>query len=252
MKTPSETNRCPDFRVGDLVCVKHGVADVDYPDIPMGGWVGTISKVEGDSCLVRWSIETLEKVHPVYCKRCERDGSDFRQYWVNVTELKPAPVEPLEMEQPTAIITRPLSPDSQQDRICMAFGLTSDDPLPCDSDAAELIYFYYLKRNLTFPFPARCFDPIQSRKRKVTVTGMCDALPLDEGFGVVCEVLDGGEKGRMPLSELEVEPGDPNHQMVGDYIAWFVHSPEADEEEEDDENWEKIWKRKMASLRRRK
>ena len=31
----------------------------------------------------------------------------------------------------------------------------------------------------------------------------------------------------MPLSELEVEPDDPNSQLVNDYIRWFVFSPEA-------------------------
>ena len=103
----------PTFKVGDLVRVKHGVADVDYPDIPMGGWVGRISKTGSDSFLVRWDVETLENVHPVYRKRCERDGIDIEEYWVNVADLEPAPLEPLNMEQPTAIITRPLSVDSQ-------------------------------------------------------------------------------------------------------------------------------------------
>ena len=99
-----EMKPSPNFQVGDLVRVKHGVTDVDYPDIPMGGWVGRISKIEG-MCLIRWSIETLENVHPVYRKRCERDRGDIEEYWVNADDLEPAPVEPLNMEQPTAIIT---------------------------------------------------------------------------------------------------------------------------------------------------
>jgi hypothetical protein len=233
----SEMKRSPNFHVGDLVRVKHGVADVDYPDIPMGGWVGRISKVEKGTYLIRWSIETLENVHPVYRKRCERDGVNIEEYWVSVDNLEPAPIEPLNMEQPTAIITRPLSVDNQGDRICMAYGLTSDDPLPYDSKATELSYFNYLKTNLTFPFPAQFFDPIKDRKREVTVTGMCDDFPLDEGFGVMCEVLDGGEKGQMPLSELEVESGNPNHQMVDDYITWFVNVPEAGVDDDLDGDW---------------
>ena len=103
----------PMFKVGDRVRVKHGVADVDYPDIPMGGWVGRISKTGSDSYLIRWGVETLENVHPVYRKRCERDGIDIEEYWVNVDDLELAPIEPLNMEQPTAIITEPLSVDSQ-------------------------------------------------------------------------------------------------------------------------------------------
>ena len=131
----------------------------------------------------------------------------IRKYWVRTDDLEPAPVEAVEVEQPTAIITRPLSADNQEDRISMVFGLTSDDPLPDDSEATEMIYFNYLKTHLTFPFPARFFDPIKSCKHEVTVLGMCDDFPLEDGFGAVCDVLAEGEKEQMPLSELEVEPG---------------------------------------------
>ncbi len=105
----------PTFKVGDLVRVKHGVADVDYPDIPMGGWVGRISRIGSYSYRIRWSVETLENVHPVYRQRCEQDGIDIEEYWVNATDLELAPLEPLNMEQPTAIITDSLSADSQVD-----------------------------------------------------------------------------------------------------------------------------------------
>ena len=190
-----ELKPIPKFRVGDLVRVKHGVTDIDYPDIPMGGWVGRISQIEG-MCLVCWTEETLENVPLVYRKRCERDGIDIEEYWVAADDLEPAPIEPLNMEQPTAISTRPLSVDNQDDRICMAFGLTSDDPLPYDSKATELTYFNYLKTNLTFPFPARFTDHAKGRKREVAVTGMCDDFPLDEGFGVMCEVWTEVRRGR--------------------------------------------------------
>jgi hypothetical protein len=86
------------FYVGDLVRVKHGVTDVDYPDIPMGGWVGRISKTGNGTHLVRWTVETLENVHPVYRKRCERDEADYRKYWVGEDDLELAvPNEPLDM-----------------------------------------------------------------------------------------------------------------------------------------------------------
>jgi hypothetical protein len=95
-----------------------------------------------------------------------------------------------------------------------------------------------MKASLAFPFPAQFTDPAKGRKREVTVTGMCEDFPLDEGFGVMCEVLDGGEKGQMPLSELEMEPGNPNYQMVDDYITWFVNAPEADVDDDLDDDWD--------------
>jgi uncharacterized protein YodC (DUF2158 family) len=231
------------FKVGDKVRVKHGVKDVDFPDIPLGGWAGTISDIDIDGMYrISWSKETLEKSHPIYRKRCERDGTVWEASWMAEYDLEPYPGGPLCMEQPTNIITPPLSADAQEDRNRMVFGLTSDDPLPYDNKATELTYFNYLKANLTFPFAARFTEHVTGRNREVTVTGMCDDFPIAEGFGVVCEVLDGGEKGEMPLSELEVEPGSLNYQTVDDYITWFVNVPEAeadgDLDEDRDEEYE--------------
>ena len=57
------------FRVGDKVRVKHGVMDTEYPDMPMGGWAGTISEVhKGGMYTIRWSQETLANIHPVVQK----------------------------------------------------------------------------------------------------------------------------------------------------------------------------------------
>ena len=73
---------------------------------------------------------------------------------------------------------------------------------------------------------------------------MCDDFPIDDGFGVMCEVLEGGEKGQMPLSELKVEPDNPNYQIVDDYVTWFVNAPQAGMDDDlggdlddEDEDW---------------
>jgi hypothetical protein len=53
----------PKFKVGDRVRVRHGVKDVDYPDMPMGGWAGSVIEVSGaDTFTIRWNKETLEAI----------------------------------------------------------------------------------------------------------------------------------------------------------------------------------------------
>lgn len=79
------------FTTGDTVRAKSGVADPDYPDTPIGGWAGRIAEVEpGDppTCLVRWSRQTLNAMHPIYRNRCERDGLDIEEMWIAEDDLE--------------------------------------------------------------------------------------------------------------------------------------------------------------------
>jgi hypothetical protein len=73
----------PRFKVGDKVRVKHGVRDPDFSDIPLGGWAGTVKEVEQTkgqtTYLIAWNRATLRGMHPVYKKRCERDGLELKE-----------------------------------------------------------------------------------------------------------------------------------------------------------------------------
>ena len=89
------------FKVGDKVRVKHGVRDTDYPDMPLGGWAGTITEADKTGTYtVRWSKETLAKIHPVVKKRSEKDGTVLEEYWLRDYDLEPDPGGPLDIEQP--------------------------------------------------------------------------------------------------------------------------------------------------------
>ena len=98
------------FKVGDRVRVKYGIRDTEYPDMPLGGWAGTISEVHENSMYtVRWSGETLAAIHPVFKKRCERDDMELEEYWLGEDDLEPDGGGPLDIEHPTEIKTKPLS-----------------------------------------------------------------------------------------------------------------------------------------------
>ena len=77
------------------------------------------------------------------------------------------------MEQPTNLITRPLSMDEAHDRVRVIFGLTSDDALPKANEHTQQQFFDYLNAHLTFPFkaeywPTSAIGPKESGK--VTAT----------------------------------------------------------------------------------
>ena len=215
------------FSVGDRVRVKHGVTDVDYPDMPLGGWAGTITEVAGsDTFTIQWDKETLDTIHPVFKQRCEIDGLDPEEYVLTGDDLEPDTGGPLEIEQPTKITTKPLSPKDQDDRIRMVLGLTSNDPLP-DVDSKTLERYYrHLLEHISFPFDAEYTSetgPFSSRTIQVKVTGLGDSDEpmIDDMYGIICRAKHERRSIDLPLDELEVKRNKPNRQLVEDYSYWL-------------------------------
>jgi len=220
-KEPAAPHR---FAIGDKVRVKHSVKDVDYPDIPLGGWAGTISEADKHgNYTVQWSKETLAKIHPVVKKRCEKDGLVLEECGLAENELEPNPGGPLNIVQPTKITTKPLSPKDEDDRVRMIFGLTSNDPLPEVDDGTLDTYRQYLAANLTFPIEAEA-GAEYGHPEKVNVIGLGDPDEepmIDEDNGILCEARLEGQVVTLPLAEVEVVKGRANRQLVEDYCSWY-------------------------------
>jgi hypothetical protein len=218
----------PRYAAGDRVRVKHGVTDADYPDMPIGGWAGSISEVQKSGmCMVVWSQETLDAIHPVFRQRCEKDGVELERYWLGQDDLEPDGGGPLDIEQPEEISAEPLSHKDQDDRIRVVFGLDSNDPLPEADEEMLEIYQEYLADSLSFPFEAEHTPEsghLFRHSRIVKVIGLDDADDepmIDDMHGILCEARHQRRVLVVPLSELEVEKGKPNRQLVKDYCYWF-------------------------------
>ena len=219
----------PKFTTGDLVRVKPGTTDPDYPDLPMGGWSGTVVRV--NRCTpptydIKLDQTTLDRIHPVYRKRCERDGLDFQIIGMGESDLEPDHGQPVPIEQPVQIVSRPLSAKDQDDRVRIALGLTSDDPLPDVDESTLLEYYRYLSTHLKFPFDAtycRESGPLADRDQAITVQGLLDPeeFDCDEFYGLFCRARLGRQRLELPLGEIEADEGSVNGQFVGDYSYWF-------------------------------
>jgi hypothetical protein len=221
----------PRFKVGDKVRVKPGVSDPDYPDMPLGGLSGTITEIiehEGQiNCVFELDERTLAHIHPIYQQRCEIDGLDYGSMGLSQEEIEPDDGTPVPIEQPTAIVPRPLSPDDEDDRVRMAFGLTHDDPLPDVTYETLLAYHRYLAAHLMFPIYANFWEesgPFSSKKVTATITGLADPQEggIDEGYGLagLARTPD-GEAIEFPLDDIELGKKDPNRRLLDDYSYWF-------------------------------
>ena len=223
-KQKSKTPSAAAYKIGEKVRVRHGVKDYDYPDMPLGGWTGTIAKVHDDGMYtVRWSKETLASIHSVFKKRCEKDGLEFDQYFIGADDLEPDRGGPLEIEQPRKISTKPLSPKNQDDRLRLIFGLTSNDPLYDVDDETLAAYHAHLSKNLVFPFTAE-HGAEYGHPERVQVIGLGEPMDepmIDETYGILCDARFEGQMLTLPLGELDGVKGKPNRQLIEDYCYWF-------------------------------
>ena len=226
------------FAKGDLVRVKPGSVHDLYPDIPLGGWVGKVKRIGWLTPIgyaVHWTKPTLDQAHAVYAKRCRRDDMQPHKCWLEEDQLEAAAGEtPAAMEQPTSIVTLPLSTDDPEDRIRMVFGLAADDGLPKTDGQTQRHFFDYLKAHLSFPFKADYWTASAlgpSKSRKVAVLGFADP-PLDRKEGIVCEARREKDEFQVPLAGLQVEEDDPNSQYVEDYTCWLWEVQDCEEEDD--------------------
>ena len=87
------------FAVGSMVRVKKGVTAPGCPKVPLGGWVGTVSQISGSTCLIKWSMATLEAIPIVYRELCQEAGVDIDAMWLQDAVLEGDPGEPLCIEE---------------------------------------------------------------------------------------------------------------------------------------------------------
>lgn len=228
-KSAGQGNKAPQavrFAVSTQVRVKPGTSDPDFSDIPLGGWVGTIKEVDQRSAppayLIEWNRYTLDHMHPVYRKRCERDGLELERMWLGEDDLEKDSGGPVVIEQPRKIVTRPLNPRDEDDRVRIALGLTSDDPLPDVDDDTLRAYHRYLAAHLTFPFEVK-WEPEYGPRPTIKITGLGDLEDAcaDEMYGLLCEARNEGRLVEVPLAECEAKKRSPNGQLLKDYAYWF-------------------------------
>jgi hypothetical protein len=219
------------FAVGSRVRVKAGTTDPDFPGIPLGGWTGKVREIRQEppatDYLVGWDRYTLNSVHPVYRSRCERKDLDPESMWLVEDELEPDGGEPARIEQPTAIVPLPLSPDDERDRIRAALGLKSgDDPIPPVDLESLRRYHHFLVAHLSFPVRGKlgsAIGPHRDTVSPISVIGLIDAGDYcpDEASGLICQAVQKGRRIEYPLANVLVDADDPNRQIVDDYLLWF-------------------------------
>ncbi len=219
----------PRFKIGDKVRVKYCVTDPLFPDLPLGGWSGSVTetiKEDGQiDCVFKLDDRTLASIHPIYRKRCDRDGLDFEIMSLDQEKLKLDDGALVSIEQSTRIKTPPLSMDDQDDRVRMVFGLTHDDPIPVVSPETLMTYYRYLAANLKFPLFSFIWAKSGSfSRKKVMVPIYRLEPPVEDEFDAEAGLYGIGvhqdEEIEFPLEVIDLKKQDPNFRLIDDYTYW--------------------------------
>jgi hypothetical protein len=213
-----------EFSIGDQVRVQYGTVDPNYPDLPVGGWAGTIVAIDEDLvCEILLNPATLNQIHPIYRKRCQRDDLRIEILDMDQEDLEPDFGEGLPIEKPTDIQTKPLDLSDYQDRIRAALGLTTDDAVPVVEQATLHTYGEYLQAHFAFPFPATFAGNADHLRagRTISAIGLANPTYVEPEYGLICKVSDDQQVWEMPLGLLEISTNDPNLQLLEDYRHWF-------------------------------
>ena len=165
-------------------------------------------------------------MHPIYRKRCERDGLGLEEMRLREDELEADAGGPVILEQPTRIVTPPLSMKDEDDRIRAVFGLTRDDLPPAVNDDSLRTYYKYLATKLKFPFAAtwtRESGPkdVTEKVTVIALSGSEDDPWIDDMCGILCKAKMVRGEGDFTLGETKKVKGEPNKQLVEDYASWF-------------------------------
>lgn len=218
------------FEVGESVAVKPGLHDPDFGD-DMSGWQGRVIEIEEHPpeppiVTVQWDSLTLRNMPRISIERAEKEGLDWSEMNLYVTELEKAPSR--DSLEDVVVATRDIAShvgwlhlDEEGERIQTVL----DGINPQDEYACLEAWFKHLEETLTFPFEAELteFD-FYGPVRAGDIVRVIALNEVFEDYGILVDVKKGRETYQLPLADLEVtDYNTPQCQLVKDYAVWFAN-----------------------------
>ena len=223
------------LRRGDVVHVKPGSPHPVYADLPMGGWSGTIERIQKQKhghlrrCWVRFFNSTTGRLHPVYEDRERRDNGDCVLWdnWVPEHLLELGEVSSETIEQPRL---PPWAEKAGDRQVRALFGLGPDDRYPDCAPQTWQIWHRFLLEHI--PLPRLLAEDVDEdddfygERLLLERLLLPDDLPADypddeERHGVYGEIVSEGETFVLPLDEVMLPEEDPCDNLLRDYAHWF-------------------------------
>jgi hypothetical protein len=228
----SETPRLRRFKRGDVVHVRPGTRHPIYADLPMGGWTGTIERIErhrlhkGRRYWVHFLNSTTDRLHPVYADRESRDNPDGYEpwdAWLLETLLEQGEAPPETIAQPDLPAWAQQAGERQ---VRVLFGLAPDDEYPpCDDDTAR-VWKDFLSEHVPLPYRLQTiaehdFDCGEVLLRRILGPEEVPSDVDESPHALYAEVSINGEIEVTRLEYVVPFDGDPYDTLLRDYGYWY-------------------------------
>jgi hypothetical protein len=209
---PNEPSLSLPLFIGQLVRVRPGTRDPDFPTLSLAGWTGTIRERDGATppmCLVEWDKATLARIPADILEQSERTDLEIQSIWLNSTALETVGGAVERQDDPLV-------------RVRSALGLDADAPIPGPTPEALQAYHGYLVTQLPLPLEAVVAEVRGPKAGPGLAVTVRRVLPADHdvpGCGLLAEVESEGRTALLPLAALEGRAGPV--QDLRDYALWF-------------------------------
>ncbi|QGJ72253.1 Hypothetical protein PBC10988_39710 [Planctomycetales bacterium 10988] len=214
------------FHEGDLLQIKLGVRDPDFPQFGLGNWQGKvveiITQAEAETLVhVRFTADSLASAHPLYAHFAELADLEFGEivlpqdcFLVPSSKSKPK-FEGIDLRWLKEF----------QDRVATLFSRLGELPnpeapwrLPPFNLENVRKYQNYLEPTLTFPFAATLIE--EEREVFVLVQSFAEMQKVDFGNELVCYLHEENRPRLRPLSTI-VPHQDKVHALLEEYQWWL-------------------------------
>jgi hypothetical protein len=220
------------WAVGDAVRVRKGTLDPDFPEVPLGGWAGTVRSIKPGHPPIYEVVltqATLDAMPALYRQLCEAEDVAWDRIFLEGDELEPDSGGPLLLELPSPEAIQ-LSQMGAEGRVRLALGAPLEGPLPPVSVESLAKYRAHLLDMMPLPYPIILVEankgPVPRPVLLVRIQPPSATGPALGLRGVIVDIIVGPtHQFEVPLHDLRPDESAPNPWPFMDYLFWLGSAP---------------------------
>ncbi len=212
------------FKIGDIVAVKDGVSDPDYPDQDMTSFRGRVTEYHSkeNTYSIKLDSISLYSIPIDQLRMIVLDGLSYAEISFDAKDLELSSARDTEDDVEKAVE----EVEKKTFFLHLDFGDIIHSVLEglgrFEYKEAYERWNEFLGKKLTFPVSARTTEDLSHYHVPVGVDVIINSLHfIDDSFGIICEARYGGSKHQLMLADLEAD-GECG-KYIKAYSQWYAN-----------------------------